>query len=425
MQKEQLKKVKAQSNPLESQKSLKSHSFKTKPDYKSLSDFNDKPFIMPIECNSSQVIKQNYIKDYEDKPQEQAKVDYSKIFKFFNIPCEEKIIQIERALCYDGFTDKPGLVGFTNYRIFFYYSEDRLNNSKTRLRNKYPLLFVGKITKSNDKYSNRISMEVTLKDTRVFKYFFLTGNGSGFYSELIKLAYPSSELETYAFKYKQSKNDSIDGWDVYNQNGEFRRQGMYNFQESKPGTADRDDEVFGAKVRMCSVNLDFDICKSYPNMFFIPETVQDEEAKECAAFRLNNRLPVLTWLNRDKQSSLWRSSQFKSGTVRSKQDENFIKELSLLSGCKSQVLYVFDTRSHKKNKGSETTEGYSPHVEVNFCHIPNYNKIRHSYLKMQDIDKHIESKKLLGYLDSAGWLDTISTVLKFSVDIMSLLKVDF
>ena len=102
---------------------------------------------------------------------------------------------------------------------------------------------------------------------------------------------------------------------------------------------------------MCDANNKYGICETYPEQFVMPRFFSDEEINESRCFRTKNRLPgtlsinqVFCWINNGNKTSLWRSSQTKSGLThqRSIKDENLLKMI----GDYSEGLIIFDARPY-------------------------------------------------------------------------------
>uniref|UniRef100_A0A7S1D538 Myotubularin phosphatase domain-containing protein n=1 Tax=Cyclophora tenuis TaxID=216820 RepID=A0A7S1D538_CYCTE len=83
------------------------------------------------------------------------------------------------------------------------------------------------------------------------------------------------------------------------------------------------------------VNINYQLCMSYPSILAgpssLPEVSQETQRilRQSAAFRSEQRLPVLTWSNGKDGTSLWRAAQPKVGLQgnRSAADEQFLQQI--------------------------------------------------------------------------------------------------
>lgn len=65
--------------------------------------------------------------------------------------------------------------------------------------------------------------------------------------------------------------------------------------------------------RFTRLNTNHITCASYPSTLIVPAAATDEELLICAAFRSEQRLPVLTWGSAYSSASIWRASQPRVG----------------------------------------------------------------------------------------------------------------
>lgn len=83
-------------------------------------------------------------------------------------------------------------------------------------------------------------------------------------------------------------------------------------------------------------NSSYNLCSSYPSIFFVPCTVDDGKPegmrllRDTASFRSGGRLQTMSWASRHDGASLWRSAQPKVGLQgnRSAADELFMKKIA-------------------------------------------------------------------------------------------------
>lgn len=77
----------------------------------------------------------------------------------------------------------------------------------------------------------------------------------------------------------------------------------------------------------------------------VPKDISDEDLKLASSFRTKNRIPTLCWYDKEKKSSLWRSSQTKSGLTQQRNiyDEKLLKSIADTSNGK---ITIFDARPY-------------------------------------------------------------------------------
>eukprot|EP00638_Chattonella_subsalsa_P016782 CAMPEP_0117820430 /NCGR_PEP_ID=MMETSP0949-20121206/2458_1 /TAXON_ID=44440 /ORGANISM="Chattonella subsalsa, Strain CCMP2191" /LENGTH=646 /DNA_ID=CAMNT_0005659373 /DNA_START=131 /DNA_END=2070 /DNA_ORIENTATION=- len=65
--------------------------------------------------------------------------------------------------------------------------------------------------------------------------------------------------------------------------------------------------------KLTQVNNSYQVCRTYPQLLAVPSCLSDEDIKAAAKWRINNRIPALTWLHPYTGAPLCRSSQPKLG----------------------------------------------------------------------------------------------------------------
>ena len=96
------------------------------------------------------------------------------------------------------------------------------------------------------------------------------------------------------------------------------------------------------------VNLNYDICDTYPHILFVPSAASDATIRASASFRSRGRLPVLTYLH-ENGASICRCAQPLTGlNGRSLGDEQLFQHI-VDTNSKSSFLFVVDTRPKVKD----------------------------------------------------------------------------
>jgi hypothetical protein len=77
------------------------------------------------------------------------------------------------------------------------------------------------------------------------------------------------------------------------------------------------------------------LCESYPSYLVLPAAISLHDMKNCVAFRSKQRLPVLTYIHRETQAGLIRSSQ----TLSTSGSRNLLSDVNLLNLYRSSGLF--------------------------------------------------------------------------------------
>ena len=237
-----------------------------------------------------------------------------------------------------------------------------------------------------------------LLEKRARKYIFDT---------LQKYSFPlSNQLNYFAYAFKQIYSDNS-GWNVYDAEAEYKRMGI--------GIDSQD-------WRFTPLNNNFELCESYPRVLVVPQITSDDDLKEVAEFRSKRRLPVLSWIGRDKsnQAAILRSSQPCCGISgkQSHKDEEYLATLIRINmSSVLEKLSIMDARpqvnavaNRTKGGGYENEDNYEK-CEITFLNIHNIHVMRESLRKIYDMALSPDDKNFLVNLENTKWLDHIKNIL--------------
>lgn len=132
----------------------------------------------------------------------------------------------------------------------------------------------------------------------------------------------------YCFQYTSSSEELVKsaGWEFFKLENEYRRMKVPNNE-----------------WQLTTMNKDYALCDTYPNMLFVPNAADKTVLLGSSRFRSKGRLPALTYLHPNK-ASISRCSQPLSGfSARCLEDENMLQEIRK-TNPNSSILYVVDTR---------------------------------------------------------------------------------
>ena len=373
----------------------------------------------------------------EQKQQSDKKIqkEDSDIARGFILMNGEKKFRTDN--CFIKIDDKvfPCRVILTHFRVFIMPDFKKKNPKEFSYMNYFPdnffNLFIHKIDKvvrtSNEK-SFDYSLDIIMKDQRVFGLIFKNNSGVNFRDQLNGiLALREHSYQNIAIEYRKNnpiykKENFQDGWNLYNPEEEYARQGLNNL----------DYEVNrNSLFRKTKLNENYALCPSYPKFLITVGEITDSDYKCSAEFRTKNRLPALAYYDKATGGTIWRSAQTKSGISgnRNRFDEDLLLDITKIS--KKKRLYIYDCRPYLsavanklKGAGYENVENY-PGSEIFFCEIDNIHTARNALNKIYTMLKSNtfnENKKFFANFDSSGWPSFIYGIILASVNIVSAVK---
>ena len=402
-------------------------------------DFHDNekqpPVIISGSANILPYITQHKNLDNENQKSQQNKKDDSDICKGFILMNGEKKFRTDN--CFIKIDDKTFSckVILTPFRVSIIPDFKKKNPNEFSYMNYFPdnffSLFIHKIDKtirtSNDK-SFEFSMDIIMKDQRTFSLIFKSGSGGNFLDQLnglLKLREHS--YQNIAIEYRKNnpiynKENFQEGWNLYNPEKEYERQGVTNL----------DYEVNKNKLfRKTKLNENYALCPSYPKFLITVGEITDPDYKYSAEFRTKNRLPALAYYHKITGGTIWRSAQTKSGISgnRNRFDEDLLLDITKIS--KKKKLYIYDCRPYLsavanklKGAGYEDTGNYR-NSELFFCEIENIHTARNALNKIYSMlksNRFNENKKFFSNFESSGWPNFIYGIILACVNIASSVK---
>ena len=323
-----------------------------------------------------------------------------------------------------------GLIILTEYRFIFQFLEK--SSEKEKFKEdffKIPFLLFDKLIK-NEQKSTYLPFTIVARDGRKLD-FFISEKNKDIFEELNSRAMPK-KFDLLGFPKllnddlnKNQKYKALNGWNIYDFNKEFLRQGLFLDDLKCP-------------FRVCNINKDLKNIPTYPQLLVEPRNLSDDVILKASKHRTKYRVPTLSYyfdnkingINSNTVSGIWRSSQFKAGLLGSKSDEDIqlIKEIKSLGNN----FIIYDARpyinaaSNKvKGGGYEDVEQYGDDAKLIFCNIENIHKAREAIEKTEAIctDENImTNKSFWSQFESTGWLDFIMITLKITNEIAKLVS---
>ena len=363
------------------------------------------------------------------------KVEESEFMKGFTLINGEKTIHSDKCNIK---IDKELIackVLMTNYRV--YILPDFIKKiGEFCYQNYFPENFfsllihkIDKVVKTSNEKSFVFSIQIVMKDQRAIDLVFKNNLGESFLDRLngLLILKERPSYTNLAFEYRKNhpiykKPNFEDGWNLYNPEKEYARQGITNL----------DYEVSRNKLfRKTKLNENYTLCASYPKFLITVGEITDSDYKCSSEFRTKNRLPTLAYFHPFTKGTIWRSAQTKSGLTgnRNRFDEDLLLGIAKISDSKK--AYIYDCRPYLsamanklKGAGFENVENY-PGVDIIFCEIDHIHSARsalHKIYSMLKYNRFPEDKKFLSNFENSNWPNFIYGIIRASINIASSVR---
>ena len=218
-------------------------------------------------------------------------------------------------------------------------------------------------------------------------------------SSIEALSHVANTTLHYPFFYRAKFEFTENGYSLFSMKSEFRTL-----------------EKFSSDWRLSDVNINYQVCSSYPSRVIVPASIDDKTLANSAKFRQGARFPVLSYFHTNGRVLL-RSSQPLVGpnNKRCKEDERLV---NAFLGVNFRA-YIIDLRQQQSIAQSRTKGGGS---ELD-CNYPQWRKIYHgivkyslqqeSLVRMVDAcqDLSANSEKWQSKLESCNWMSIIKEVM--------------
>ena len=374
----------------------------------------------------------------KNQPQQKGKqkLEESDFMKGFTLINGEKSIHNDKCNIKIDKELIPCKALITNYRVYILPDFKKKPIGGFSYNNYFPENFfsllihkIEKAVKTSNEKSFVFTMEIQMKDARIINLVFKNNSGEPFLDRLNGLLSLREKPSYSNLAYEYRKNHPIykkpnfeDGWNIYNPEKEYARQGITNL----------DYEVSRNKLfRKTKLNENYSLCASYPKFLITCGEITDSDYKGSSEFRTKNRLPTLAYYHSGTKGTIWRSAQTKSGLTgnRNRFDEDLLLDIAKISDTKK--AYIYDCRPYLsamanklKGAGFENVENY-PGTEIIFCEIDHIHSARsalHKIYSMLKYNRFSEDKKFLSNFENTGWPNFIYGILRASINIASSVR---
>ncbi|XP_015263575.1 PREDICTED: myotubularin-related protein 9-like [Gekko japonicus] len=220
-------------------------------------------------------------------------------------------------------------------------------------------------------------------------------------SSIEALSSVESVMMTYPFFYRPQSMKLENGWQLY------PLEKYYQKIASDTGT-----------WRLSSVNKDFAVCPSYPQVVMVPAAVDDRALRKSASFRQGRRFPVLSYYHKKNGTVMLHSSQPLTGPHRKR-----CREDELLLGAvleQGDRGFILDTRSAQAAKQAQVMGGGIEHRAAYPCwkrlHQPleRGRPLQESFTRLLEacLDPSNSMDRWLAKLEASKWLSHVKEALK-------------
>lgn len=121
--------------------------------------------------------------------------------------------------------------------------------------------------------------------------------------------------------------------------------------------------------RICTMNMEFKLCPSYPRYILVPMCITDDMLQNVAAFRSARRIPAIVWRHKASGAVVGRCSQPEVGWLgwRNTKDEQLLKAIA--DACAFDAGEMGRRQGSNPNANSENNSVHGSHEEVNMDEV--------------------------------------------------------
>lgn len=256
---------------------------------------------------------------------------------------------------YLGRTD-DGVLALSNYRLF-------LLKSSTNTETSVPLGLI-----ESAQIRDLFHLMIFCKDASTVKCSFETAEQCTEWQRRIMLSVgvPETLESLFAFPFYSWTSDTAVG-EMGEWSGRLQRASRY--EEDFRKEVERLQFDLSGTWRISSVNSDFKLCPSYPQLLLVPCCISDETLQNVANFRSSRRLPTVVWRHKQSGAVIARSSQPEVGWLgwRNSKDEQLLKALA--DACAFDRGENIGKQNLSISGESTPSSAEGSHEEVNFVEV--------------------------------------------------------
>ncbi|KAK9880690.1 hypothetical protein WA026_011925 [Henosepilachna vigintioctopunctata] len=299
-------------------------------------------------------------------------------------------------------TSRDGLILLTNYRLYLQIAGNHHH---------VPLGIIETVENKEMFY-----LHIGCKDCRTYKCTFENNESCLlWYDKILKAVDPPKQLnQLFAFFHFAHFKGS-----------EERIQRPYCF-DLNSFTMEMERLQFERSLwRISEVNINYEVCSTYPPYLLVPKDIDDEELKKVAKFRSSRRIPAVVWRHTKNGAIIARCSQPEVGWFgwRGEEDEKLIQLISknIDDTKQEKKVLILDARSYAiavanraRGGGCECPEYYS-NCDIQFMNLANIHSIRKSFQALRQLCISSTDQTWHSQLENTKWLQHMSGLMKAAV----------
>jgi myotubularin-related protein 3/4 len=185
--------------------------------------------------------------------------------------------------------------------------------------------------------------------------------------------------------------------------------------------------------RITDANVEFKLCKTYPQYLVVPKSVTDEELDKVHSGRFFSRFPVASWRCKSSGGVLLRSAQPTISWlgVANEYDIKYVEAISNANNVltpidengekKNNKLLILDMRSYTaawanraKGGGFEGGDTYA-NSEIDFMSLPNIHNVRYSFSQLRNVIHSPDDTNYFQNLNATQWFQYLGSLLKTAI----------
>ncbi|XP_045469511.1 myotubularin-related protein 4 isoform X2 [Harmonia axyridis] len=308
-------------------------------------------------------------------------------------------------------TSRDGLILITNYRLYLQIA---------RNHHHVPLGLIETVEQKELFY-----VYIGCKDCRTYKCTFENNDSClEWYDKLLKAAEPPKQLNQlfafFHFAHFRANDDRVQKPYCFDLNSFTIEMDRLQFEKSL--------------WRISKVNVNYEVCPSYPPYLLVPKDIDDEELKKVAKFRSSQRIPAVVWRHTKNGAVVARCSQPEVGWFgwRGEEDEKLLQLISksIDNTKQEKKVLILDARSYAiavanraRGGGCECPEYYS-NCEIQFMNLANIHSIRKSFQALRLLCTSSTDQTWHSQLENTKWLQHMSGLMKAAVTLVTAVDSD-
>ncbi|MES1913632.1 MAG: hypothetical protein MHM6MM_005809, partial [Cercozoa sp. M6MM] len=276
---------------------------------------------------------------------------------------ESLLMQVDNVVYVpsDAFFSTPGSLFLTNFQLVFHPMLPLNSQREVQPTWSLPVAWISKFERADMSQGGgagaKTSLVIWSKDLLTlelqFQFAQLSDDTQTFGETLLRRFVPLLQERVvsrpFAFDYGGADyNRLADAVGFVTERAQYEYNALVEWR--RLGVGSQDGEMPCEYFRITRANENFLLCETYPKLLCVPTSVGDPSLPECASFRAKNRLPVLSWTDRNR--ALVRCAQPRVGmqSRRSRADEYMLASLAVAAARWNRDRQLDDSTMHVLHK---------------------------------------------------------------------------